>query len=156
MKTKTKKYNCKSRRIRRRKNLTLALFTSFFLAFVAYNHNITFFEPALAETEITISKPQDKSVKDIIWEVAESRGMKKDDIYTLMRIIDCESNFDQYAINVNKDGSIDRGLLQFNSRWYKHISSECAFNPACAVNEAITVINKNGNFEQWVCSKYIK
>jgi soluble lytic murein transglycosylase-like protein len=35
-----------------------------------------------------------------------------------------ESNFDPHALNVNKDGSYDYGLMQINSYWYPFVGHE--------------------------------
>lgn len=47
------------------------------------------------------------------WDMAGSRfGV---DPWLLYAIADTESGFDPLAVNVNKDGSVDRGLMQINS-----------------------------------------
>ena len=98
--------------------------------------------------------------QQIIKEVADMREFK--DLELLFCLAKHESNYDRYAVGVNvhkqSDGTIltthDRGIFMFNDYWYKNISNECAFDIACATNEAISVLNKHGNCDQWaVCSK---
>lgn len=78
----------------------------------------------------------------------DSKGIHSYYIPRLFCIAKLESNFDPYAFNINKNGTIDVGLLQINSIWYKH----CKFplykienNVSCAK----TVLEKQG-LKAWV------
>lgn len=73
----------------------------------------------------------------------------------LLRLAFYESSFDPKAINVNKSGSIDRGVFQWNDKYHPEISDECAFSVRCATVEAIKAIN-NGNQHWWVANEKAK
>lgn len=73
-------------------------------------------------------------------------------------IIQCESNFDPYAINKNSKGTnnYDLGIWQINepSHKGKGLTRACAFDIACATKFAIEQIYlKQGNWGAWVCSR---
>ena len=114
------------------------------------------FTQARAETLVSpISSPTGGSDIDIIWAVAEKRGFKKEDTYKLLKIADCESNLNQWAINKNRDGSLDLGLYQINEKYHPEYGRECLFNIACATNAAIDIANAWGGFEAWTCARLI-
>jgi arginine utilization protein RocB len=70
-----------------------------------------------------------------------------------MIIVKCESKFDLYAINVNRNGSLDLGIWQINERIHK-LSRECMFDMYCSTEYAINQLYaKNKNFSAWVCAK---
>ena len=48
-------------------------------------------------------------------------------------VLMAESGLNHNALLVNKGGSRDRGVCQWNSRWWPQITDECAFNPECAI-----------------------
>jgi hypothetical protein len=48
---------------------------------------------------------------------------------------------------------MDRGILQFNSYWHKDVSDACAFNPACAFQQAYRVSQNGTNFSSWATYK---
>jgi hypothetical protein len=66
-----------------------------------------------------------------------------------------ESRHKLDAVNVNKDGSRDRGVLQINSRWHPEVSDECAYDLDCSVKEGIRIVNQSG-WNQWTTYKLIK
>ena len=67
-----------------------------------------------------------------------------------VKVSACESTLNPYAIHVNRDGSIDRGLLQLNSRYYKRISNECAFSAECSTKVFINEV-RAGRAKNWRC-----
>lgn len=42
-------------------------------------------------------------------------------VWLLWGIAKVESGFNPYAVNRNKDGSYDLGMMQINSRWFNHL-----------------------------------
>lgn len=44
--------------------------------------------------------------------------------WVLWAIAKVESGFNPYAVNKNKDGSYDLGMMQINSRWFKHLKEK--------------------------------
>lgn len=56
---------------------------------------------------------------DYAWEIS------KDKDFVLM--IEAESAFNEHAVNVNKDGSKDLGIMQINAKWHKKIVNDKNF-----------------------------
>ncbi len=114
----------------------------------------------IKQTEITIIRETvvktPLTTEEVIRKMATERGWNNNAIDILVKIANCESKFDSYAIGFNNNGTIDRGLFQFNSYWRKDVSNKCAFDIECATNEAINTANRNGNFNAWSCYKKIK
>src|SRR3972149_2364482 len=67
---------------------------------------------ALKAYDLSLYQGATPEIVNEILEVAEKRGFK--DIDRLLKIVACESSFDNYAINHNRDGSLDLGLYQIN------------------------------------------
>jgi hypothetical protein len=98
---------------------------------------------------ITFESFQHKSASEYIYQEAERAGV--DPIKTSM-LIQCESRFDRYAINFNRNGTKDIGLFQIND--INGVSDECRFNVNCSMNWAFKEIKKNG-YKHWVCGKIL-
>jgi|6_EtaG_2_1085325.scaffolds.fasta_scaffold01192_3 hypothetical protein len=69
------------------------------------------------------------------------------------RLINAESRWDVWAIGVNDNPTIDRGLWMINSYWHREVSNECAFNLECSTKEAIRIRLESGNWNQWLALK---
>ena len=125
----------------------------------------------LYHTKVLVNLPTDRQIdntdpvsinKNIIREVAESREFK--DIPLLMCLAKYESSFNPYAVLVNihkqSDGTVlntyDRGIFQLNSYWQRQVKNDCAFDTACSTNEVISILNREGNANLWVASKFCK
>jgi soluble lytic murein transglycosylase-like protein len=39
--------------------------------------------------------------------------------YLVVAIVECESNWNPHAIHINKDGTVDQGIMQLNSSWWQ-------------------------------------
>jgi len=70
-----------------------------------------------------------------------------------LRVAQCESNFDPFAINFNQQGSCDRGLYQWNDKYHPHITDEMAFNYKIATELFCRAV-VNGNLRWWNASKH--
>jgi hypothetical protein len=68
---------------------------------------------------------------------------------TVVAIAMAESGLDPAAINTNTDGSVDRGILQINSRWHPEVTDACAFDPACAFRAAFAISHQGADFSPW-------
>ncbi len=68
------------------------------------------------------------------------------------RIIFCESSWNPYAINQNRNGSNDLGIWQLNS--IHKIPDEVRVDPIASTEVAIKMIKKLG-FQPWVCSRKV-
>ena len=102
---------------------------------------------ALADDPMPIIRTELKheTTEEIIRRVAKQEGLNP--TLTLM-IADMESGLDPYFIRQNKK-SIDRGVFAFNSRAYKGVSNECAFNPECATKKFAEEVKK-GRLKNWL------
>lgn len=92
----------------------------------------------------------DLTVEEQIRAIAKKKAFKWTDY--LVRLAFLESSFNTKAINVNRGGSIDRGLFQWNDRWHPEILDECAFDLECATLKTMEAIN-NGNQHWWATDK---
>lgn len=103
-------------------------------------------------------------LKGTVYDLAVSRGMSYGDIERFFKIIDCESKWNPEArlVNLHKqsDGRIltttDRGLTMLNDYYQKQVSNSCSYDALCNANEAISIAQRNGNFDAWVCNRLIK
>ena len=78
-----------------------------------------------------------------------------EDWKTAYAVAKAESRLKARAVNVNKDGSIDRGIFQINSKWHPEVSKECAFSVACNIKEAKR-ISSDGKSWRLIIIIYIK
>lgn len=114
---------------------------------------------AYYRAKLTASDP----LKQQVFDLAVSRGMSYGDIERFFKIITCESGWDPEArlVNLHKqsDGriltTVDRGLAQLNDYHQKQVSNSCAYDAMCNANEAISIAQRNGSFDAWVCNKLI-
>lgn len=80
---------------------------------------------------------------------AQQAGFSGAGLLIILAIAHAESGLNPLAQNTNTDGSIDRGIVQINSRWHPEVSDSCAYNPACAFKAAFTISNKGTSFTPW-------
>jgi Lysozyme like domain len=87
---------------------------------------------------------------------AQAAGFTGSGLDTIVAIATCESGLNPNNTNTvgnTPQGSVDRGILQFNSYWHKDVSDACAFNPACAFQQAYRVSQGGTNFNSWTTYK---
>lgn len=70
----------------------------------------------------------------------------------ISKIINCESRWNPDAYHVNKNGTVDLGLVQINSI-HKNISNHDKLDFKKAIDWMIAKINKDGGYGAWVCSR---
>ena len=75
-------------------------------------------------------------------------GFRGDGLVNAIAIAYAESSFRTDAVNVNTDGSRDRGLWQINTV-HKNVTDTCAFTPACAADAAYVISNSGTNWHPW-------
>jgi hypothetical protein len=92
------------------------------------------------------NKTGEELMEQIIRWVAKEEGV---DPELAVRVARCENpKLDPKAVNINKDGSRDRGLFQINDKWHPQVSDEQAFDPVfstCYFCKAV----KEGNLNWW-------
>jgi len=67
-------------------------------------------------------------------------------------VAECESSFDPKAINVNRDGSRDRGVFQWNEKAFPLVTDKMAFD----IEKATTLFCgevKQRNLKWWNSSR---
>ena len=69
-----------------------------------------------------------------------------------VKVAQCESGLNPLAVNINTDGSIDRGLYQINSKYHTEVTEAQAFDPDFSIQFFITAF-KAGNISWWNASK---
>lgn len=90
-----------------------------------------------------------ESVEKIIRNVAGQEGVDPD---LVVRVARCESGLNPAAENKNANGSIDRGLFQWNSKYHPEITDVCAYDIECSTS-AFCKAFKNGNLSWWGATK---
>ena len=168
MKTNTKSYvyKCKGYREQNRKrvNKTLLVMTVIYSTVISLGWAIKSYDSLLKDFNTgtgvaivtaaraeTVGTPvleiRDKTAKEIIIEVANRKGFK--DVQLLIDIAFCESSLNYRAYNLNKNGSGDTGLFQFNTI---HNFGEKPLDPYWATEKAIEWI-RAGRISAWYSSK---
>jgi hypothetical protein len=95
-------------------------------------------------------KVPEKSIEEIIKYVAKNEGI---DPSLALRVAKCEnSRLDPKAVNVNSDGSKDRGIFQINEKWHPNVSKEEAFDPAFSTKYFCKRV-KEGFLSDWDASR---
>lgn len=102
--------------------------------------------------------PEDKKQKliEAIKNICQQNSLSPTKIKTQLAVIDCESGWNPFAINKNKDGTMDYGLCMFNSKWWigkgKAIPDfTTALNNPLFCAKIMTKEFKNNNEKFWVC-----
>lgn len=86
-----------------------------------------------------------------LFDLAQKAGFSGGSALTIAAIAEAESNGDPSAINHNKNGTTDYGVLQINSSNLKGlgISSQQAMDPSTAFNVAYKLSKSGTNFHDW-------
>ena len=92
---------------------------------------------------------EEETIEEMIRRIAKE---EKVDEELMVRIALCESQLDPKAVNVNKNGTRDRGLFQINDYWWPEITDEQAFNPEWSTRWACKQV-KAGRLHLWSSSK---
>lgn len=93
--------------------------------------------------------PGQANIISIIREIAKEYDVNPE---LAIRIAKCESNLIPKAVRINQNGTIDRGLYQWNDFYHPEITNECAFNIRCSTTAFCKAV-KNGNINWWFASK---
>lgn len=82
-----------------------------------------------------------------IYDLLEPMGFW--DVVTAIAVVLAESGGNTMAKFVNKDGSIDRGLWQFNTRWHPEVTDAMAYDPAQASHAALSLSRGGRYWYSW-------
>jgi len=99
--------------------------------------------------EKTVSWPKAKTIEEIIRIIAKEESVDPD---LAVRVAKCESGLNPAATNTNLNGTIDRGLYQWNTKWHPEISDEVAFDAEKATR-AFCKAFKEGHLDWWNATK---
>jgi len=149
-----KKYNRSyAKRATKRQNKirkTLGFLLLLAIAFTAYaGYLMEFPEYAVATVNVEVPQKDTRTIKEQVWDMLDSYGLTIDEKIKAVSIIDCESNWDRYAVGVNKN-SKDWGLWQINS--VHKLSKECMFDVECSTKWAVEKYRKDKSWGAWTCS----
>lgn len=64
-----------------------------------------------------------------VTKIVQQAGWSGDDIAIAVAVVFAESSFDTSAVNINADGSYDRGLFQINNKYWPSCTDVCAYDP---------------------------
>jgi hypothetical protein len=104
------------------------------------------------EVKLTTNNPD---VELQIRAIADELNFKWPDY--LVRLAKCESSMNPKAVsNPNKNGSVDRGLFQWNSKMppLSGVDEKCALDVDCSTRKTIEAINL-GKQHHWMCNKIV-
>jgi hypothetical protein len=108
--------------------------------------------PAHAQV-IESKKESEKSIQEQVWQMLEGYGLSFEERVRAVSIIQCESGWNQYAINKNTDGSFDTGLWQINNKIHgKSITRGETFDVEISTKYAMELYKKHG-WKVWICNK---
>jgi len=94
---------------------------------------------------------QEIIMEQIIRWVAKEEGIDPD---LAVRVARCENQkLDPKAVNINKDGSRDRGLFQINDKWHPEVTDEQAFDPVFSTRFFCKAV-KEGHLDWWNASRH--
>ena len=108
--------------------------------------------PTLAEaaTAATLpAAPTAGSITELITKIATENGV---DPKLAIAVAKCESGLKPKARNVNKTGTVDRGLYQINNYWHPEVTDEQADDPEFAIKFFCNAA-KAGHLSWWEASK---
>jgi len=90
-----------------------------------------------------------RCVRELIITIAKQENINPQ---LALKVAECESGYNPYAVNVNTDGSRDRGLYQWNDKYHPEITDKMAFDPEIATREFCRAV-KSGHLYWWNASR---
>ena len=91
-----------------------------------------------------------ESVESIIRRVALANNVDEE---LAVRVARCESGLKRNAVNINKTGSKDRGVFQWNDYWHPEVTDKMAFDVETATELFCKAVNEN-HIGWWDASKH--
>jgi hypothetical protein len=94
---------------------------------------------------------KERPIEQIIRWVAKEEGVDPD---LAVRVAKCENQkLDPKAVNINEDGSRDRGLFQINDKWHQEVTDEQAFDPVFSTRFFCKAF-KAGHLDWWNATRH--
>lgn len=113
---------------------------------IYYFGDRTIIAPLIRKAE---EKKEVMPVERIIREEAKKEGIDPD---LAVRVAKCESGLDPTAVHINKDGSKDRGVFQWNDKYHPEVNDIYAFSIKLSTREFAKAL-KGGHLSWWNASK---
>lgn len=105
----------------------------------------------LDKIQTLLSDKEASSLPGIITAVCVSEGVEPE---LALAVAGCEGGMNPHAINKNNNGSIDRGLYQFNNEYHPEITDEMAFDPAQATKLFCAAVKNKELHIFWSASQH--
>jgi len=90
-----------------------------------------------------------ETIEEMIRRIANEEKVDED---LAVRVALCESNLDPKARRINRNGTIDRGLYQWNDFWHPEVSDEEAYDPEKATRLFCKAV-REGHLNWWNASR---
>lgn len=103
----------------------------------------------LMNGKLETEKKTNINIEDKIKSKATEMGI---DPELAVRVAKAESGLNPKATNTNKDGSIDRGIYQINSKWHPEVSESQAFDVDFSIDFFCKAV-KDGHISWWDATK---
>jgi len=130
------------------------LITTAYISFLTPTMAQIYNSPDIAQTALKSPNiASEGTIREKVWSVLGEYELSFDEKLMFMQVLNCESKFDEYAIGVNNNGTVDVGIAQFNSQYFK--DRVCYFNWRCAIEKMVEIYQTEGNLNKWVCSRKI-
>ncbi len=140
--------------LKRKVNVTLVLFVGLVLGHLMSLQSTPRIISPLPESGVYIKTsefiyPKINTVEEIVTSVFGIHSNKA------FKLLSCENRpLDPRAKNVNKSGSIDRGLFQINNKWQEVDNKRFLYDPLINTQMAWRIYEDSGyNFKMWTCGK---
>ena len=91
-----------------------------------------------------------ESVESVIRRIAAKNNVDQE---FAVRVARCESGLKPNAVNINKTGSKDRGVFQWNDYWHPEVTDKMAFDVEIATQFFCDAVN-DGKIGWWDASKH--
>lgn len=133
-----------------RKTLLLILTTT--IVFGGY-FSWAMYQPEYTQAEVNINVPQkdNRTIQDHVWDIMTNEfHLTLEEKVKAFDIITCESHWNVYAINKNRNGTYDLGLWQIND--IHKLDRACSLDVYCSTRWAIEKYQRDGSWNAWVCS----
>lgn len=99
--------------------------------------------------EVLKNEKKEETITEIIERVCREENVNP---ALALRVAKCESSLNPTVTGKNKDGSLDRGLFQINSKWHPEVAPEDAFDPEFSTHFFCRQF-KAGRLSDWNASK---
>lgn len=143
---------------------TIFLFALFFVCLILFHVGLLLgvkakglderpvvYEVSVDKAKVRVEHNTYTSKKEQVKEILKEHSLPIGEAFS---IINCESRWKPHALNVNQDGSVDRGLWQINSKYHPDVSNREAFDVVSSTLAAVEIYKERGNWSAWRCGRF--